>query len=60
MAKFIKLSQINGTIFVNMDLIESMSRDGSMTNLYYPGDNNSYYRVMETPEEILEAMKATE
>jgi len=60
MAKFIKLSTINSVIFINMDLIESMSRDGSMTNLYYPGDGNSYYRVMETPEEILETMKATE
>ncbi|WP_257824244.1 hypothetical protein [Aggregatibacter actinomycetemcomitans] len=60
MAKFIKLSKINDTIFVNMDLIESMSRDGNMTNLYYPGDSNSYYRVTETPEEILEAMKAAE
>lgn len=60
MAKFIKLSTINSVIFINMDLIESMSRDGSMTNLYYPGDSNSYYRVMETPEEILETMKATE
>lgn len=60
MANFIKLSTINDTIFVNMDLIESMSRDSNMTNLYFLGDGDSHYRVMETPEEILEAMKATE
>lgn len=60
MAKFIKLSTINSVIFINMDLIEGMSRDGSMTNLYCSGDSNSHFRVTETPEEILETMKAAE
>ncbi|BAS48360.1 hypothetical protein [Aggregatibacter actinomycetemcomitans] len=60
MANFIKLSTINSVIFINMDLIEGMSRDDSMTSLHCSGDANSYYRVTETPEEILEAMKAAE
>ncbi|ACX80342.1 hypothetical protein D11S_2269 [Aggregatibacter phage S1249] len=43
-----------------MDLIEGMSRDDSMTSLHCSGDANSYYRVTETPEEILETMKPAE
>ena len=55
MNKFIKLTNEYEDLFVNVDFISSFYRNESMnlTYLYTVGDSE-YYKVEETPDEILD------
>jgi hypothetical protein len=54
--KFIKLTNVKETYFINCDRIHHISANGSITYVVFDGVGN-YATVDQTPEEILELIK---
>lgn len=58
--RIIKLDALGGETYVNVDKIEALSFDGKFTVVALTnGNNDNYFRVRETPEEIIELIKNT-
>jgi len=62
MAKFIKLTlSDNENIIVNTHWIDCIriDEDTGVANVFYVNNDDEYYAVKETPEQILELINAT-
>ena len=61
MAKFIKLTKDNGKIIMlNMDLARSVSEDKILTTTLIDFGDDFFFRVQETPEEIMKLLGGAE
>lgn len=59
--RFIKLDFLGDEIYVNVDKIEVLKFEGKSTVVALTnGNNENYFRVKETPEEIIQLIKQTE
>lgn len=58
--KFIKLTECSSKekeIFINVNMIQAIYKDGTKTRLYHPSHNNGGWTIAESPEQILELIK---
>lgn len=56
--RLIKLDFLGGEMYVNVDKIEALKAQGKLTVVALTnGNNDNYFRVHETPEEIIELIK---
>lgn len=56
--RLIKLDALGGETYVNVDKIELLSFEGKLTVIALTnGNNDNYFRVNKTPEEIIELIK---
>ncbi|WP_248621573.1 flagellar FlbD family protein [Enterococcus cecorum] len=59
--KMIKLDALAGEMYFNVDKIEALAFEGELTVVALTnGNNDNYFRVRETPEEIIELIKQAE
>lgn len=59
--RLIKLDALGGETYVNVDKIELLSFEGKLTVIALTnGNNDNYFRVNKTPEEIIELIKQAE
>lgn len=59
--RLIKLDALAEEMYFNVDKIEALSFDGKFTVVALTnGNNDNYFRVRETPEEIIELIKQAE
>ena len=56
--RLIKLDALDGEMYVNVDKIEALTDQDELTVVALTnGNNRNYFRVHETPEEIIELIK---
>ncbi len=56
--RMIKLNALGGETYVNVDKIEVITAQGELTVIALTnGNNDNYFRVNKTPEEIIELIK---
>lgn len=59
--RLIKLDALGGETYVNVDKIEVLTAQGELTVVALTnGNNDNYFRVHKTPEEIIELIKQAE
>ena len=59
--RLIKLDALGGETYVNVDKIELLTVQGKLTIVALTdGNNDNYFRVHETPEEIIQLIKQAE
>lgn len=59
--RFIKLDALGGEMNINVNKIETLKQEDKFTFVALTNGNNSnYFRVRETPEEIIELIKQAE
>ena len=59
--RLIKLDALGGEMYVNVDKIEALTAQGELTVVALTnGNNENYFRVRETPEEIKQLIKQAE
>ena len=59
--RLIKLDALGRETYVNVDKIELLSFEGKLTVIALTnGNNDNYFRVNKTPEEIIELIKQAE
>lgn len=59
--RLIKLDALGGETYVNVDKIELLTVQGELTVIALTnGNNDNYFRVNKTPEEIIELIKQAE
>lgn len=59
--RLIKLDALGGEMYVNVDKIEALTVQGKLTVVALTnGNNDNYFRVHETPEEIIQLIKQAE
>lgn len=56
--RLIKLDALGGEMYFNVDKIEALTAQGELTVVALTnGNNDNYFRVRETPEEIIELIE---
>lgn len=59
--RFIKLDTLGGEMYFNVDKIEALSQEDKFTVVALTnGNNDNYFRVKETAEEIIQLIKQAE
>ena len=59
--RLIKLDALGGETYVNVDKIELLSFEGKLTVIALTnGNDDNYFRVNKTPEQIIELIKQAE